>query len=69
MTEAGTLFQDSEFSCNEFLFYISFTQLVIGSDYNYYFKESRLDQNFGRRNEFRENQRPLAVLNKLHPAG
>ncbi|KAB1283867.1 Synaptojanin-1 [Camelus dromedarius] len=44
-------------------------EVIIGSDYNYYFKKSRLDQKFGRRNEFRENQCPAAIVNKLHTAG
>lgn len=54
VTKAVALFQDN-FHANEFLISISFNQLVTGSDCNYYFKKSRLDQKFGGRNEFREN--------------
>lgn len=45
-----------------------FCQLVIKSDYNNYFKKSRLDQEFGRRDEFREDQCHVALIDELHPA-
>lgn len=43
------------FHASDFSPCVSFTHLVVGPDRKHYFEKSRLDQHFGRRNEFRES--------------
>lgn len=50
-----SLYKRAHFRASDFPSCISFTQLVVGPDRNHYFEKSRLDQHFGRRNEFRES--------------